>query len=243
MKESQRPKKYRCDAEGCGKAYSRPCLLAQHKRSHSNSRPFVCDECGKGFFRETHLKVHAWVHSPDKPLKCSVCSKGFTTNQQLTRHLKTHPLKFKCPYECEQVFATEQELTDHVLSDHVLNDIVDIPTHKELYEDNAKNPPVCQLSVPDPDLATPTSFYSSPTSTTSANTLTSGSSISTSRHPSTSSPDFWENWSDHCCKEPSCQGGPPLASWFDLVYHYDEAHSYVPETLCTYSFKNPNQVL
>lgn len=239
MKESLRPKKYRCDAEGCKKAYSRPCLLEQHKRTHSNSRPFVCEECGKGFFRETHLKVHVWIHAPDKPLKCSVCDKGFITNQQLGRHLKTHTLKHGCPYECEAKFYTEKDLTDHVLSDHILSDVIDIETHQVLNGENGRNVP-----VPAGPFVTNTPSTSDTVSlkTCDAPSLVESSGFNSDESPSAdrispSDPYYWENWNDKRCKEPSCKDCGPCDDFYELISHYDEYHKYVPETLCVYHYQ------
>lgn len=86
----KRQKRYYCTYKGCEKAYTRPCLLEEHKRSHDNTRPFECEICGKSFFRETHLKSHKWTHADTKPLGCRECEKRFITNQQLQRHERTH---------------------------------------------------------------------------------------------------------------------------------------------------------
>lgn len=88
----ERPKKFICPIESCGKRYSRLCLLRQHTRTHNDERPFMCSYhgCQKRFFRSSHLKAHLWTHSNVKPLSCSICLKGFVTNQQLTRHQTVH---------------------------------------------------------------------------------------------------------------------------------------------------------
>ncbi|CCK71805.1 Fzf1p KNAG_0I00130 [Huiozyma naganishii CBS 8797] len=86
----RRPKVFKCQFEGCGKVFNRPCLLQQHRSSHTNERPYVCDECGKRFMRPCHLSVHKWSHSQVKPRQCDFCEKGFVTGQQLKRHLATH---------------------------------------------------------------------------------------------------------------------------------------------------------
>lgn len=135
--ESQRPKKYSCDFEACKKAFSRPCLLNQHKRTHTNDRPFKCDECGKGFFRQSHLKCHRWSHSEIKPLTCVVCTKGFTTNQQLNRHIRTHTASIECPYETGVKFLTKDELKTHILQEHIGSETI---TDNDSYTESLKRP-------------------------------------------------------------------------------------------------------
>ncbi|KAH3666666.1 hypothetical protein WICMUC_005483 [Wickerhamomyces mucosus] len=117
---SSRPKIYACDYEGCNKAYSRPSLLTQHQRTHTDSRPFKCDICDRSFFRESHLKTHLISHSEEKPYKCSICGKGVNTKQHLKRHEITHTNSFECEYEnCGETFHKHQQLRHHIQSVHL----------------------------------------------------------------------------------------------------------------------------
>lgn len=117
---SSRPKIYRCDYDGCDKLYSRPSLLTQHQRTHTDSRPFQCGMCGSAFFRESHLKRHMLSHTEEKPFKCAVCGKGVNTKQHLKRHEVTHTKSFKCDHEgCEECFYKHQQLRHHVQSVHL----------------------------------------------------------------------------------------------------------------------------
>ncbi|KAH3666479.1 hypothetical protein OGAPHI_003475 [Ogataea philodendri] len=116
-----RVKKYFCHYENCGKGYSKPSLLEQHLRSHTNERPFACTICEETFIRKDHLQRHMLKHTTpdDKPFHCSICSKGVNSLQHLKRHEKTHYKSFKCHFEsCEEAFYKHQSLKAHINSVH-----------------------------------------------------------------------------------------------------------------------------
>lgn len=107
--------------ENCDKAYSRPCLLEQHIRSHKDERPFLCTVpgCNKAFLRDSHLKTHILSHSVEKPLYCSFCGKGFNTNQHLNRHERTHVPSVRCTFQgCNEAFRRASQLRKHVSKFH-----------------------------------------------------------------------------------------------------------------------------
>ncbi|KAF3993529.1 hypothetical protein FT663_01864 [Candidozyma haemuli var. vulneris] len=131
MTAKPRPKKYACSFEGCDKRYSRPALLAQHERTHSNDRPFACDfeGCDKAFFRKSHLEVHKCSHQKDNEMRfqCKICGKGVIDAQRLRRHELTHTKKHKCPYEgCNESFYHHISYKHHIESVHEMVTVCDI---------------------------------------------------------------------------------------------------------------------
>ena len=125
-----RDKKLVCDFPGCHKTYNRPVRLAEHQRSHTNERPFVCgrDSCDKAFLRDSHLKAHAKSHHEDqRDWICDWldCGQAFATGQRMRNHRKRHEEKeqLKCTGypPCEQYFRKPETLQRHIATAH-LND-------------------------------------------------------------------------------------------------------------------------
>jgi len=123
-----RKKNLICDFPGCGKTYNRPVRLAEHQRSHTNERPFKCerDGCDKAFFRDSHLKAHVKSHHEDRrDWECDWpgCGQGFATGQRMRNHRKRHEEKeqLKCTGypPCEQFFRKPETLQRHVESVHL----------------------------------------------------------------------------------------------------------------------------
>ncbi|KAI8995510.1 hypothetical protein BD414DRAFT_479749 [Trametes punicea] len=118
-------KRYTCTFEGCTKAYSKLSRLAEHERSHTGDRPFVCSTCNKSYLRESHLQAHARTHLPSsaRPFVCTEegCGKRFWTSQHLRVHTELHrgEKPFKCSESgCNAAFSKHHQLREHVCSAH-----------------------------------------------------------------------------------------------------------------------------
>ena len=123
-----RPLIYICSWEDCRRAFSRPCRLEEHVRSHTGERPFICAEpgCSKTFVRDYHLSRHKKIsHADERPHNCSYesCDLSFATAQRLRLHEQTHEKKntYRCrDYSpCDLSFRKKSTLQAHINSAHL----------------------------------------------------------------------------------------------------------------------------
>ena len=98
----------------CHKRFSNESRLANHRRTHNNSRPYECVACNKQFNHKGSLTRHMRTHSGDKPHVCDQCGKRFFQPGNLTVHIRTHT--GERPFECERCgkrFNHRSSLTVH----------------------------------------------------------------------------------------------------------------------------------
>jgi len=91
-------KPYKCNFEGCGKAFTTLGHLKDHSRGHTNERPYKCDVCQACFMRSTTMKTHRKKHNVNQNhFKCPVpeCGQSFSEEKDLINHSQVHVFVFK----------------------------------------------------------------------------------------------------------------------------------------------------
>ncbi|TGO26038.1 hypothetical protein BPAE_0067g00100 [Botrytis paeoniae] len=132
---------FQCPHPGCGRSYASKHGLDNHNRVHftDNEKPFACPHSGclsrytnkRGVTRHFNLKhkdKSDWFNCPT-----AECDSSFFDERQLKLHQREHG-DFRCTARhCAYEYTTEQELYDHRERNHTTSD---------LYEDRAgKRPP------------------------------------------------------------------------------------------------------
>lgn len=78
--------------ENCGKIFEYPSNLANHVKSHTDERPFVCKwpSCFKKFKHKYDFNRHMLVHNGEKNFKCDYCEYKTAIKSHLKNHIKVH---------------------------------------------------------------------------------------------------------------------------------------------------------
>ena len=107
---------FKCTFPGCQKKYSIESRLQVHIRTHTGTKPFICQICNKSFNEKGNLKTHLRFHSEFRPFKCTLCEKSYKTNGHLKDHIEIqHNLikKYICQF-CNKKFGRISTLKAHI---------------------------------------------------------------------------------------------------------------------------------
>jgi len=101
----------------CGRKFVRSDYLKEHRRVHSNERPFLCMECGLSFKAPSHLRDHLKSHADVRRYRCDQCGKWFRRASHRSEHIRNvhEGVKaFQCK-QCPRAFSTANGLKLHVM--------------------------------------------------------------------------------------------------------------------------------
>lgn len=116
---------HRCfECTQCGAAFKKQNKLDRHiASSHSDERPFKCEErgCGKSYKRKDRLDRHLMRHQTQKRFKCcySGCVLQFNRKDRLRRHIRDihGPPRYHCEF-CSERFRKKRKLRKHMALAH-----------------------------------------------------------------------------------------------------------------------------
>nr|XP_013807260.1 PREDICTED: PR domain zinc finger protein 5 isoform X3 [Apteryx mantelli mantelli] len=103
--------------EECKALFRTPFSLQRHLLIHNSERPYQCPYCDKAFSKNDGLKMHIRTHTREKPYQCSECNKAFSQKRGLDEHMRTHTGEkpFQCDV-CDLSFSLKKMLIRHKLT-------------------------------------------------------------------------------------------------------------------------------
>lgn len=103
--------------EQCEKKFYTNAKLRSHVESvHIGERKYSCEMCGKAFVLRKTLNAHMLSHATEKDFICSICSKGFLFRWALVKHERVHT--GEKPYLCDLDGCGKRFATSSNLKQH-----------------------------------------------------------------------------------------------------------------------------
>lgn len=112
---------FKCEFDGCSKAYKVKSYLKRHLDTHFKERKFVCDVCKATFKDKYYLKSHSKIH--ENIFNCRFCSGTFVSKSKLKNHEFRHENNktLKSCDLCEKFFLNGRMLNNHKFNEHGVN--------------------------------------------------------------------------------------------------------------------------
>ncbi|KAF8511753.1 hypothetical protein JB92DRAFT_354560 [Gautieria morchelliformis] len=87
---NKQQERYKCEHDGCLKAFGTKTGLNKHGLSHTQSRPHKCawPKCSKGFNQRSALNIHWNTHTKAEAYRCGICPRSFRDPAPRSRHRK-----------------------------------------------------------------------------------------------------------------------------------------------------------
>lgn len=118
----KKPKKHKCPIDGCDHTTKTKQQLEDHISSHSDERPYQCDDCDSSFKKETHLKEHIKLkHNDIRDFHCDECDYSAKTQSMFRTHKKkVHGNdEIQCKYEgCDYIARHHSYMKKHIETIH-----------------------------------------------------------------------------------------------------------------------------
>ena len=104
----------------CAETFESLQSQLHHEKRHEPFR-FKCDQCKKSFQFQCELKQHSNIHLPNsKKFKCTSrnCNRRYSSLKALKLHTKVHDeVNYPCD-ECNKIFNSYQNLSQHKCGIH-----------------------------------------------------------------------------------------------------------------------------
>ncbi|KAJ2946742.1 hypothetical protein O0L34_g12802 [Tuta absoluta] len=112
-----KPRRYKCEWNGCGKAYHTARCLTTHTRTHTNERLFKCHLCSAATYAtQSLLNRHLRCHKRKALSNCDICSETFDDYGLFYKHrVAQHGrwLAYRCN-GCQKRFQYEAKMEKHL---------------------------------------------------------------------------------------------------------------------------------
>uniref|UniRef100_A0A8B9GM60 C2H2-type domain-containing protein n=1 Tax=Astyanax mexicanus TaxID=7994 RepID=A0A8B9GM60_ASTMX len=103
---------YKC--EQCGKGFDTLLERSVHRQNHRRHSKYKCPQCDKTYTRQADVNRHLLTHTGERPHQCGLCGKSFALRAGLQKHQLTHTGEkpYRCAY-CPKAFSLMSILNRH----------------------------------------------------------------------------------------------------------------------------------